>query len=384
MTPQQQDGLRRLLVESARGDRAGPLGAAVLELPIETVAAAAAQHRIAPAVARRVDAATDSPSSWRGTLRKKRYEQLLRHMQASGDLQLLGGVLGESGIQWALGKGPAAADLLWPAPDMREYYDVDVFIAPVDFERALARLIDAGFAYVDRNWPELRRTMRAEIALRGPAGSHLDLHWDIAVPESLREAFRTGLPEMLHRGEDVVLGSGTPVHVFDPVDTALHLIFHSAQNGANRLMWIADVWFATRREGFDWDGFVQRAEQMRMCTMAGLVLRRVERTFGPVGDGWRPLTRFNPAWRRFADAVGRRAEFPSLPGDKHAGGTEFSSARDTLTSSVAQAVVSTWNLHSIERREAKTPASDRVLYRDVEDAEARADYFEGVRRVATG
>lgn len=383
MTPRHREGLRRLLVESARGDGAGPLGA-VCDLPIETVAAAAAQHRIAPAVARRVDAAPDSPSSWRGTLRTKRYEQLLRHMQASGDLQVLGGVLGDSEIRWALGKGPMAADLLWPAPDMREYYDVDVFIAPADFERALARLIDAGFVYVDRNWPELRRTMRAEIALRGPAGSHLDLHWDIAVPESLRGAFRTGLPEMLRRSEEAVLGSGTPVRVFDPVDTALHLIFHAAQNGANRLMWIADVWFATRRDEFDWELFVQRAEHVRMCVMAGLVLRRVESTFDAVGDGWWPLTRRNPAWRRFAGAVGRRANFPSLPGDKHAGGMEFSSARDTLGASAAQALVRTWTLHSIERREAKDPASDRVLHRDVDDVEAREGYFEGVRRVATG
>ncbi|MCE7481973.1 nucleotidyltransferase family protein [Microbacterium profundi] len=383
MTQPHSSNLRRLLVESVRGDARGPLGD-VRHLPIEAVAAAAAQHRITPAVSRRVDAAPDALEAWRRPLQQKRYEQLLRHMQASSDLQILGRELGDAGIRWALGKGPVAADLLWPAPDMREYYDVDVFIAPSDFESALKCLTDSGFTYVDRNWPELQRTMRAEIALRGPAGSHLDLHWDIAVTESLRGTFRTSVSSMLDRSTEAVLGSGTRVRVFDPEDTALHLTFHAAQNGANRLMWVADIWFATGRAEFDWDAFAERAERLRMSVMAGLVLRRVDATFGLSGDGWEPLVERNSAWDRFAGVVGRRTQFPGLPGDRHAGGMEFSSARDNLAASAMQGLVHTWTLRRIERKAARTSAPERVLYMDVDDADARTAYFEGVRRVAAG
>lgn len=382
-SPSEPGSLRRLLIESARGDATGPLGD-VRRLPIEDVIAATMQHRVTPAVARRVDAAPDAPESWRGPLQRRRHEQLLRHMQAGSDLQLIREVLGGAGIRWVLGKGPVAADLLWPNPDMREYYDVDVFLAPEDFERALAHLTDAGFAYVDRNWPELRRTMRAEIALRGPAGSHLDVHWDIAVPESLRRTFRTGLASMLDRSVEAVLGSGARVRVFDPVDTALHLVFHTAQNGANRLMWIADIWFATRSAHFDWDAFAQRAERARMRVMTGLVLGRVDATFGLSGDGRGSPAVAGSAWARFAGVIGRRTAFPALPGDRHAGGTEFSSARDTLPASAIQAARQAWTLRRIESAAARTPASERVLYLDVDDADAREAYFAGVRRAATG
>ncbi|WP_022882161.1 nucleotidyltransferase family protein [Gryllotalpicola ginsengisoli] len=372
--------LQRLLIDSVRPGRADrPLGELVGGVHLGAVVSAGAEHRVTPALARRMRHAPDAPEGWSALLERVRTAQLVRHMRASEDLRILSQTLADGGVPWAVAKGPVAADLIWPSPDMREYYDVDVFVDRHEFPRALELLLAAGCSLVDRNWPELRRTMRAELALKGPAGTHIDLHWDMAVPPKLRSAFRTDMRGMLARSRPATLGSGVGVRVFDPVDTVLHLVFHAAQAGANRLMWIADIHHATALPDFDWGEFAERSAAARTRVPAALVLDRVSRCLGfrtpPPEAVLAPAARFWGALvRRKDDSV----PFPGLPGDRHLGGVLFSSARDTVTASAVEAAISGWRTRRTERRVDRHGPEERVLYQDVPDVRARRAYLAAV------
>ena len=382
MTPPSGDrALARLLTQSVIGVSGEPLGPEVRAVPVETVIAAGGDHRVTPALARRVGSAPDAPREWADRLAPHRTLQLMRHMQASGDLRRIAEVFAHAGIAWAVGKGPVAADLIWPSPDMREYYDLDVFVGRGDFAAALDELLAAGCTLVDRNWPELSRSMRAEIGLLGPAGTHIDLHWDMAVPPKLRRAFRTDMAGMLGRARPARLGSGVAVSVFDPVDTVVHLVFHAAQAGANRLMWIADIHHATAQPGFDWAEFARRTAAARTTVASALVLDRVSRTLGFRNPP--PAAVLAPAssvWGRLARERDERYAFPGLPGDRHQGGTLFSSAREHLAASALDAAVASWRVRATERRITRG-ADERILRRDVPDAASRTAYLEAVAGV---
>ncbi|WP_028707945.1 nucleotidyltransferase family protein [Propionicicella superfundia] len=369
--------LAGLLVEAVRGVTSAALGEEVAREPSESVVAAGRMHRVGPALHRRVKDAAGRPADWAAPLAAQRHLQLMRHMQAGADLRLVYEVLAGAAVTCVVGKGPVAADLVWPAPDMREYYDVDLFVDRRDFARALDLLLAAGCVLADRNWPEILRTGRAEIALRGPAGTHIDLHWDIAVTPKLRRAFRIDLPAMLGRSREAVLGSGARVRVFDPVDTVLHLVFHAAQAGAGRLMWIGDVHYAAAAPGFEWTEFAARARGARFETPAALVLARVDRC---LGFAHRPPDGVLAAglWGRLAHRRDARGAFPGLPGDRATGGRLYSSARRTVVASSREALVEAYQVRAIERRVAAEGPEERVLYRDVPDPAAREAYLAAV------
>jgi len=305
-------------------------------------------------------------------------------MQAGADLRALAEALAPTGIRWVIGKGPAAADLIWPHSDMREYYDVDVFVDARDFGIVLESLLSSGFELADRNWPEMLRTMRAELALTGPAGTHLDLHWDIAVVPELRDAFRIPMRQMLDRAVPARLGSGVDVHVFDPVDTMFHLAFHAAQAGANRLMWIGDIHHASTAEGFEWGELEFRSEAARIELPLALILERVRRTLGfPVDP---PASLLKPAegwWGRLSKRRDERSPFPDLPGDKSRGGLVYSSARPTVRATIRHALASGLRVRQTERRVSRRGPDERILYRDVPDDGARQAYMDAVRSNAS-
>lgn len=373
--------LAGLLIESVTGSR-GPLGE-VTGLPARAILDAGAQHRVTPALYRRVRSAEDAPPEWVEPLATRRHAQLMRHMQAGADLAAASHVFAALDVPWTVAKGPVAADHLWPATDMREYYDVDVFVPARHFETALSGLLDAGFSLTDRNWPELLRTARAEIALAGPAGTHVDLHWDIAVIPELRKAFRIDLPSMIERSRPVRLASGVEVSTFDPADTTHHLVFHAAQAGANRLMWIGDIHYSLLANGLDHEEFLRRVRQARTTAPTTAVLRRVHRVLESVPPRIHASLPTS-LWDALANNRDAQYPFPGLPGDPHQAGHLYSSARSSFFASAGALLARMYQSRRTERAErAKPPLEvrDRVLWRDVPDAVARRAYLDHVRAV---
>lgn len=369
--------LARLMVESVLGE-SGPLPAGASEVSLDEVMLSGLQHRVRPALRRRFRAAPDAPAEWLGPLEAARRGQLIRQMQAVHDLNLMRAAFAERRLRWAVAKGPVLANTVWPHVDMREFSDLDVFVHPEDFGQALGVLERLGAVYVDRNWPEILRLGRAELALRGPSGFPIDLHWDVAVSRPARQAFRTDLPAMLARARTVELGDGLVVPTFDASDTVVHLAHHAAHSGANRLVWLADVLHASSAPEVDWRAVSQRALQAGMGITVGIVLARAERTFGvefPLTSQLRHC-----ATRSLSGVVAARRDrhrsFPHLPHDPAASGIEYSSARRNDLLSLLAAVDQWFGVRRTEWRVRRHGPDENPLDKAVEDPSAKAEYLE--------
>ena len=356
----------------------------VTGLPAREVLTAADLHRLTPAVYRRLRDTHCASDEWLGPFAFRRHEQLMRHMRAIEDLKHAGAVLDAAGVPWVTVKGPVLAEQIWPSPDMRQYRDLDLIVDRRRFSKALASLQDAGVQLVDRNWPLLASSMRAEVAMLGRFGTPLDLHWDIAVPHDLRRAFRTDMPGMFARSGRTTIARGVPVWTLDPIDTVLHLVFHAAQAGANLLVWLADIRFATLQVGFDWAEFERRARRARFEVPAAMVIARIQRTLGfPEVPSSAVLSPAAGVWGRLAAQRDDRAPFPGLPGDTHLGGNMYSSARRGLIRTV---VTSGRAYLAVRRIEAKLDdialGEERILHRDVRDDAARESYLDRTENAA--
>ncbi|MCA5892875.1 nucleotidyltransferase family protein [Isoptericola sp. NEAU-Y5] len=369
--------LARLLVDAAAG-RPHDAPDELFAEDLGRVLAAGVLHRVTPAMARSL-AAADAPDPWLAGLGAARHAQTLRHLRAVEDLKVTGAALDAAGIPWAVAKGPVLASVVWPSPDMREYYDLDLFVDAARFEEAIRVVLSTGGEQLDRNWPELRRSMRAEIAMTARHGTHLDLHWHVAVPERLRRQFPVDMAGMLRRARPVTIAPGVTMPTFDPVDTVHHVAFHAAQDGANRLMWLADVRYAVQDPGFDWDELARRAAAARTTVPVALVLDRAVRTVGlelPHGTSFDRARR--GAWGSLARRRDRDHPFPGLPGDDRLGGNVYGAARPGTAASAACLLAYTLRARRVGRqhRARGTDGSpERPLQRDVADVTARAEYF---------
>ncbi|MBD8078935.1 nucleotidyltransferase family protein [Cellulosimicrobium arenosum] len=378
MTAQDDTTLRplaRLLIDAVREDAGTSCPPGLRGTSPEDVVAAGRLHRVTPAVERVTRAWPDEPAGWRAALEQAKHDQLMRHLRALADVAGAGAVLDAAAVPWVVVKGPVLAGAIWPVVNMREYYDVDLVVAPHRFEDAVAALQERGVRLLDRNWPEIRRTGRAELAMLTPAGTPLDLHWHVAVPAELRRAFPLDIDAMLGRRRHVEVG-GRAVPTLDPVDTVLHLAFHAAQAGANRLMWLADVRFALEH------GQVDVAELERRSRAAGTwlgvrsVLARVHRVLGLPSD--RVPRGPAPAWVRLTGLRDARRPFPGLPGDPALGGNEYSAARRGVLDSAG--VLARHHLAARRAGRQHDAGLDerRPLQVDVPDGQARRDYFRSV------
>lgn len=368
--------LARLVVESVRAVE-GPLPGDLGHVGAPDLMAAGLQHRVRPAMLRRLRAAPDARQDWVTALQASRHGQLIRQMQSAHDLRRIGGVFTERGIRWAAAKGTVLANTVWPHADMREFSDLDLFVHPQDFGAALTVLEKLGCLYVDRNWPKILRLGRAELALVGPSGFAIDLHWDVVVSPSARRWFKADLPAMLARARTVQLTPDLAVPTFDASDTVLHLAHHAAQSGANRLVWLADVLHASANPELDWQAVARRADRAGMGITVGIVLARTERTFNvefPLPQRLRRSAEKSLPGRVAAHRDTLRP-FPHLPADPALSGIEYSSARTGDVSSVSAAIGQWFGVRRTEWRVNRHGPDRNPLDQKVDDEQAKRDYL---------
>lgn len=372
--------LARLLLEAVNGTQ-GTLPAGTTQLALREVVEAGGFHRIRPALRHRLAAAPDAPAEWLAALDAVRHQNLFLHMRAHHDLRSAARLLDAADVRWAVAKGPVLSDHVWPRSDMREYGDVDLFVHPADFRRGVEALESSGFSLVDRNWPEMVRLSRSELAMKGPSGIAFDVHWDLTGSKQERERLRLDLVGMIHRARPILLGPGYTVPTFEPTDTLLHVCLHAAQSGANRLVWLSDVRYAAALDGVDWAEVDRRSADMGSTAMVALVLARAERVFDQrLVAGAIVRERMNSLWARIAEFRDRRRPLPGLPGDRAMGGILYSSARDKLASAAIAALRSGIEVRRLQARAHDPLAAHNPLDDDVPDAQARESYMASVDR----
>jgi Uncharacterised nucleotidyltransferase len=356
--------LVRALLVGAVQQREAPAG--VERCPPTAIVAGAERHRVAPAVYLCLRHAEVEASAL-DALRSRYEDQLVRHLTVTADLAVVAEVLSGLGATWVVMKGPVLADRLWPRPDMRQYFDLDILVEPRRFKTAISSLEQTGARLIDRNWPLIGSQHRGELSLELPYGTSLDLHWDLVNDEHLRRQLRLPVEEMLTRAVRVKVGD-LEVPTFDAVDTLLSLAMHAAHAGATRLVWLKDVERAAAVPDLDWAEVDRRARAQGLDLALSMILDRAWRTLGTgtAHPGWQPA---GGVWRWGARAVGRFVATPGLSDTDRTGQLLFRSVRSTSWQS-AQAA---WQ--QLRHPPKGYESEGNPLHIDIEDASARDDFF---------
>ncbi len=200
-------------------------------------------------------------------------EALARHLRSVAELRWISGVLEGLGGPWAVMKGPVLADHHYRSGRLRSYDDLDIVVHHEAFGDALSALERSGATLLDRNWPMIRETLRAELALLLPHGTVADLHWSVLNEARWRSAFPMSTSAMLGRSRRVPLGGAT-VPTFDGADTLVHIAAHAALSGARRLVWLKDIERVIAADAPDWDLVVERSNEGRVGVLVATMLRR--------------------------------------------------------------------------------------------------------------
>jgi hypothetical protein len=255
--------------------------------------------------------ARGQPARWQPLI-----DQRLRFVaalaRARAELDVIADVANSIGSRWAVLKGLAVADSVYPRPDLRHGVDIDVLIEPKHLTAMLEALEAEGWTLLDVNFTLLVRSMPGQLKLRSPRGSLLDLHWHVLDDSRLRSEYHLDTDALL--GRVIRLPSGIPS--LAPVDQLLHLAVHGALSGGNRMLWLADVGYAARAQ-VDWASVWSAACRARVVLALLLMLDRARDWFDTPSM---PESLANQAalrgWRRTCEVVGRLSplgETPSMP-----------------------------------------------------------------------
>ena len=138
------------------------------------------------------------------------------------------GSLSGLGVRSILLKGPALAGWLYGAPDQRPYGDVDLLVAPHQFDLAETCLGPLGFSYRRAGARPHEQVRHAHHWMRQhPLPAAVDLHRSLYW---IRIADATAW-EILSRDTDVIEVAGVSVEVLVHPARALLVALHAAQHG---------------------------------------------------------------------------------------------------------------------------------------------------------
>jgi hypothetical protein len=226
------------------------------------------------------------------------------HKRVDADLHYLAEVLEPIGVPWLVVKGPAVAATLYAPPEVRNAGDIDVLVEPAHFATVLAELERAGHPVDDANWPLIRRLGVGQLHVLLPEGTPLDLHWHLIFSAEERARYALATDELVARRRAVSI-VGMDLATLDPIDTLVHLAFHAANEGADRLSWLSDVRRASAVAGIDWDVVVSRTTAWRMQLPVGTVLlRAIDELDAPIPRGV-PDRLLPTSWRATMSALDR-------------------------------------------------------------------------------
>ncbi|HEV7524958.1 MAG TPA: nucleotidyltransferase family protein [Acidimicrobiia bacterium] len=282
------------------GTDAGALAADARPGALDTLPELAAEHGVIGAVFQQLGPRPELDPAVRRRLASAVLQNRLDHARIASDLNYLAGIFESLPTPWLIVKGPAVAATLYCPPELRAAGDIDVLIVPEHFAGAIELLERAGHPIDDANWPLVRRLTAGQLHIVLPGGTPLDLHWHLLFAAEERRRYRLTTEELVERARPATI-AGAELLTLDPVDTLVHLCFHAANEGADRLGWLSDVARAAAVPGLDWDEVVARATAWRMQLPVATVLQRSAQELGaPVPldvrkrlapFGWRALMR---------------------------------------------------------------------------------------------
>ena len=275
----QRDAASALLIRIARGEPLAPPDVAALTDPdmARTFLTLARFHRVDGLAYEALRSTGVQPDVLKELVSS--YDASVhRHARTLWALSKAAETLHPLGCRWVVVKGPVLVEYLyWGRPGTRPYFDLDLLVEPRAFGDALEALQHDGAELLDRNWAGIAHSMRGEVHLRLAPGVLLDLHWNLI--DMHRNAMDFGTDDLLSRLRvEGIAGVATPMP--DAEDSVLHLAFHAAYSGGDRLLWLKDVQRAAEVWQPDWEVIEDRAARARIAPAVGLILERARRVLG--------------------------------------------------------------------------------------------------------
>lgn len=295
----------RLLVEAVRAGGIQDVAAAsalLTHVSPDMVLGLARFHGVSGLVLTPFRAIEGAPAELIRALRDDYDRGVERHLRVLWEMSRLRTVLEPTGARWAVIKGPVAVERLYRGPGERSYQDLDLLVEPARFERVLAALAADGSEVLDRNWTLLRSDLLGEVHLQLPAGTPLDLHWNLI--NMNRGRMRVDSPEILGR-TITIDASGVALPTLGPEDTIVHLALHAALSGGDKLLWLKDVERAATLLEPRWDLVVERARRWGVAAPTGLILSRAAEVLGAPIPADVPAALIGPRARRLIRRIER-------------------------------------------------------------------------------
>ena len=302
---------------------------------------------------------------------RERLRSLAHQLRTLTDLRRVGAVLDDAGVGWLVMKGPALAWLAYGGGLARPSSDLDVLVAPADFEHAVASLTAAGATERDEPWSEKVASGHGEVGLDLDGGLHLDLHWSPTSVGTWRERIRLDAETLLARSVTADLG-GVRARTLDPLDTLVHLGVHGCLSGGDRLRWLLDMRQSLTSLDPSPDDLAARAIETQTVEPLWLMVERAERYLDPGLARWRRALPVRRGWAAVSSAWS--AAFPPGRGfdGRLSGRALYMSAAQGSEESLRRALSAL--THRATRRDAPHGSFTRTADRD--------EYYAFVRRYA--
>ncbi|MDP8961830.1 MAG: nucleotidyltransferase family protein [Actinomycetota bacterium] len=252
------------------------------------------------------------------------------------DLALVGRVLDQAQIPWAVLKGPVLAETVYQRPELRTYRDIDVLVAPEALCDARRAIEAEGARLFGPDAERDRSDQTGQVQLTLPRGSVCDLHLHLLGHRELRRAFRLPTAGLLRRRRRVVCGA-IELAALDPVDAFIHLALDTCLTGADRLVGLKNLDETVRWAAPSWPEVVKRSRATGSGLAVASMLELAREACGtPVPPGLRHELDPAGVWTRIVD-LSRRLSPPVLaPGGGSALARVTRSTRPTLTASLRQ------------------------------------------------
>lgn len=302
----------------------------LVDLVIAEGIAGAAQHRLAALL----------PDIQRSRLSRLARRDAAVHLSSLASLNAIAQSLEAAGVAWVVLKGPVLAELAYK-PSARGYTDLDIMVAPHQFETAARALGEAGATLADEDWQRLVAQAKGQMGMVN-MGRSIDLHWHLVYLRSARERWRIPTDELLERRRPLALG---PVKAWalDPTDFAAHITLHASFAGAQQLRRLLDIERTLANQPPDWDVLERRCHAWKIGLPVSVMLNRAQVTLGaqvPAGVvhhlGGSNLGRF------LVRELGRWVPAGHMPGGRSVTNGMMRSLRDGVVPTGVEFAAETW------------------------------------------
>lgn len=177
-----------------------------------------------------------------------------------------------NGVRICALKGPALASRLYGDPTARSSVDLDLLVAPDDFERAHRALREQGYSSGSEATASYLLRHGHHLQFAKPGQVSIELHFQSYA------GFGVTLPAsfLMDRATPYAFGAHSLL-VPSPEDEVVYLAAHAAGHYFGRLLWLCDLKFLIARSPqLDWDLAAERSRAAGLATAVGYAVKLLE------------------------------------------------------------------------------------------------------------